>query len=145
MTTVAAILKNKRPDIKTISPDATALALAARLRAERIGAMIVSADGHSIDGIVSERDLAYALATHSERLPYLPVSELMTRAVVVCAPENSIAEIMNIMTLRCIRHLPVKQGDRLVGIVSIGDVLKHRLGEMQMEADILRDVAIARR
>jgi CBS domain-containing protein len=79
MTTVAAILKNKRPDIKTISPDATALALAARLRAERIGAMIVSADGHSIDGIISERDVAYALATHSERLPYLPVSELMTR------------------------------------------------------------------
>ena len=145
MTTVAAILKNKRPDIKTISPDATALALAARLRAERIGAMIVSADGHSIDGIVSERDVAYALATHSERLPYLPVSELMTRAVVVCTPENSIAEIMKIMTSRCIRHLPVKQGDRLVGIVSIGDVLKHRLGEMQMEADILRDVAIARR
>jgi CBS domain-containing protein len=142
---VATILKKKRPDVKTITPDATALAFAARLKAERIGAMIVSADGRSIDGIVSERDLAYGLVTHGERLPYVPVSELMTRAVVVCAPEDSIADIMNVMTLRRIRHLPVKQGDRLIGIVSIGDVLKHRLDEMQLETDVLRDVAIARR
>ena len=145
MTTVAAILKNKRPEIKTIGPDATALALAARLRAERIGAMIVSADGSSLDGIVSERDLAHGLAVHGERLPYLPVSELMTRAVVVCAPEDGIDEIMHVMTVRRIRHLPVKQGGQLVGIVSIGDVLKHRLDEMQLEANVLRDVAIARR
>jgi len=107
--------------------------------------MVVSADGRSIDGIVSERDLAFGLVTHGERLPYVPVSELMTRAVVVCAPEDSIADIMNVMTLRRIRHLPVMQGDRLIGIVSIGDVLKHRLDEMQLETDVLRDVAIARR
>ena len=142
---VATILKNKRPDVKTISPDATALACAEQLKTERIGAMIVSSDGHSVDGMISERDLAYGLAIHRERLPHLPVSELMTKAVVVCAPEDSIADIMNVMTLRRIRHLPVKQGDRLVGIVSIGDVLKHRLNEMQLEADVLRDVAIARR
>ena len=86
---VATILKNKRPDVKTITPDATALAFAARLKAERIGAMIVSADGRSIDGIVSERDLAFGLVTHGERLPYVPVSELMTRAVKTMSLEDA--------------------------------------------------------
>jgi len=65
--------------------------------------------------------------------------------VVVCKPEDSIAEVMGVMTQKRIRHLPVKDGDRLVGIISIGDVLKHRLGEMQLEANVLRDVAIASR
>jgi CBS domain-containing protein len=142
--TVATILKNKRPDVQMIRPDATVLAFAVKLKAERIGAMIVSADGRSLDGIISERDLAYGLAVHGEKLPRLPVSDLMTRAVVVCRPEDSIAEIINIMTLRRFRHLPVRQDDRIVGIISIGDVLKHRLGEAQLEANVLRDVAIAR-
>jgi CBS domain-containing protein len=142
---VASILESKRPGIKTISPDETVLVFAGQLEAERIGAMIVSADGKSLDGIISERDLAYGLAVHREKLPRLRVSELMTKSVVVCSPEDSIAKIMNIMSQRRIRHLPVKQGDRLVGMISIGDVLKHRLSEMEMESNVLRDVAIARR
>jgi CBS domain-containing protein len=142
---VATILKGARTTVKMIRPDVTVLAFAKELEKERIGAMIVSADGNSLDGIISERDLAHGLAIHGERLPRLPVSELMTKAVIVCAPEDSIAEIMNVMTLQRIRHLPVKQGDQLVGIISIGDVLKYRLGEMQLEANVLRDVAIARR
>jgi CBS domain-containing protein len=73
------------------------------------------------------------------------VSELMTKVVIVCTPEDSIAEVMNVMTQRRIRHLPVKDGEQLIGIISIGDVLKNRLGEMQLEANVLRDVAIARR
>jgi CBS domain-containing protein len=73
------------------------------------------------------------------------VERLMTKVVVVCSPEDSIAEVMSVMTQRRIRHLPVKSGDRLVGIISSGDVLKHRLGEMQLEANVLRDYAIARR
>ncbi|MGA2639179.1 CBS domain-containing protein [Methylocella sp.] len=142
---VATILKNKRPGVKTISPHETVLVCAGQLQAERVGAIIVSADGSSLDGIISERDIAYGLAVHGERLLGLPVSELMTKAVIVCAPEDSIEKITYIITSRRIRHLPVKQGGRLVGIISIGDVLKHRLGEMQMEADVLRDVAIMRR
>ncbi len=143
--TVASILKNKRPGVKTISPHETMLVFAGQLEAERIGAMIVSADGSSLDGIISERDLAYGLAVHGEALARLRVSELMTKSVVVCAPEDSIAEIINIMTRRRIRHLPVKQGGRLVGIISIGDVLKYRLEEIELESNVLRDVAIARR
>ena len=142
---VADILQSKGPVVKTVRPDVTALELSEQLRAERIGAMIVSADGASIDGIISERDLAYGLAAHGSKLPRVTVERLMTKVVVVCSPEDSIAEVMSVMTQRRIRHLPVKSGDRLVGIISSGDVLKHRLGEMQLEANVLRDYAIARR
>ena len=142
---VADILQSKGPAVKTVRPDVTALELSEQLRAERIGAMIVSADGASIDGIISERDLAYGLAAHGSRLPRVTVERLMTKVVVVCSPEDSIAEVMSVMTQRRIRHLPVKSGDRLVGIISSGDVLKHRLWEMQLEANVLRDYAIARR
>ena len=107
--------------------------------------MIVSADGASIDGIISERDTAYGLAAHGSKLPRVTVERLMTKVVVVCSPEDSIAEVMSVMTQRRIRHLPVKSGERLVGIISSGAVLKHRLGEMQLEANVLRDYAITRR
>jgi CBS domain-containing protein len=143
--TVADILRSKGPAVKTVRPDETVLELAEQLRAERIGAMIVSDDGSSIDGIISERDIAYGLAAHGSKLPRIAVSKLMTKVVVVCSPEDSIIEVMGVMTQRRIRHLPVKDGDQLVGIISIGDVLKHRLGEVQLEANVLRDYAIARR
>ena len=96
-------------------------------------------------GTPSTRDLAYGLATYGGRLPTIPISELMTKAVVVCSPEDSIIDVMRLMTRRRIRHVPVKDGDQLVGIISIGDVLKHRLGELQLEADVLRDYAVAAR
>ena len=107
--------------------------------------MIVSADGASIDGIISERDMAYGSAAHGRKLPRVTVERLMTKVVVVCSPEDLIAEVMSVMTQRRIRHLPVKSGERLVGIISSGAVLKHRLGEMQLEANVLRDYAITRR
>lgn len=142
---VADILKTKGAAVKTVKPNETAKTFAEQLKDERIGAMIVSLDGSMIDGIISERDLAYGLAAHGDKLARMRVSELMTKGVIVCTPEDSIAEVMTVMTQRRIRHLPVKDGDHLVGIISIGDVLKHRLGEVQLEANVLRDVAIARR
>ena len=78
-------------------------------------------------------------------MPKIAVSELMTKVVIVCSPEDSITDAMKLITQRRIRHLPVKDGDQLVGIISIGDVLKHRLDEMQLEANVLRDYAIAAR
>jgi CBS domain-containing protein len=143
--TVADILRSKGTTVKTVRPDETAHELAEQLRAARIGAAIVSHDGSSIDGIISERDLAYGLAAHGSKLPSVAVEKLMTKVVVVCSPEDTIVDIMSVMTQRRIRHLPVKNGDQLIGIISIGDVLKHRLGEMQLEANVLRDYAIARR
>ena len=142
---VVDILRIKGSAVKTVAPHETALLLSGHLRAEQIGALVVSADGNSIDGIVSERDLAYGLATHGARLPTIPISELMTKAVVVCSPEDSVTDVMKLMTQLRIRHVPVKDGDQLVGIISIGDVLKHRLGELQLEANVLRDYAAAAR
>jgi len=142
---VADILRIKGTVVKTVPPQATALLLSGQMRAEQIGALVVSSDGKSIEGIVSERDLAYGLATYLGRLPTIPVSQLMTKAVAVCSPDDSITDVMKLMTIRRIRHVPVKDGDQLVGIISIGDVLKHRLGELQIEADVLRDYAAAAR
>jgi CBS domain-containing protein len=142
---VADILRSKGSAVKTVRPDVTALRLSHELRTEQIGAMVVSDDGKSIDGIISERDLAYGLVTHGSELPGMTVSMLMTKVVIICSPEDSITDVIKLMTQRRIRHLPVKDGDHLVGIISIGDILKHRLGELQLEADVLRDYAVAAR
>ena len=142
---VAEILRIKGSFVKTVPPHETALLASGHLRAEHIGALVVSTDGNSIDGIISERDLAYGLATHRERLPTIRISELMTRAVIVCSPEDSVTDVMKLMTHHRTRHVPVKDGNQLVGIISIGDVLKHRLAELQGEADVLRDYAVAAR
>jgi CBS domain-containing protein len=142
---VADILRFKGSVVKTVPPHESALLLSGHLRANQIGALIVSTDGNSIEGIVSERDLAYGLATYGGQLPTIPISELMTKTVVVCSPEDLITNVMKLMTQRRVRHVPVMDGDQLVGIVSIGDVLKHRLGELQVEADVLRDYAVAAR
>jgi CBS domain-containing protein len=141
---VADILKRKGSVVKTVSPDVSAQAFARLLQKEGIGAMVVKNGDGSIAGIISERDLAYGLATHGNNLGHLSVSELMTKAVITCCPSDSLSQIMKVMTERRIRHLPVLNGQTLVGIVTIGDVLKFRLEETQMEAAVLRDYAIAR-
>jgi CBS domain-containing protein len=92
-----------------------------------------------------ERDLAYGLPMHARKLHMLLVSELITKSVITCSPRDSIAEVSRIMTQRRIHYLPVKEGGKLVGIISIGDVLKHRLSEIELEANVLRDVAVASR
>jgi CBS domain-containing protein len=143
---VADILKGKGSTaVMTVRPTETIGGLAQRLRLGGVGSMIVSHDGHSLDGIISERDIAYALPAHAGHLHTLPVSELMTKTVITCTPDHTIAEVAKMMTVHRIRHLPVTQGDRLIGVISIGDVLKHRLSEIELEANVLRDIAIAGR
>ncbi|PPC81875.1 MAG: histidine kinase [Hyphomicrobium sp.] len=142
---VADILKVKGPEVKTIEPSATIRAFADGLNAERVGAMVVLSKGGAVEGIISERDLVRGLAEFGSDLPSIKVSQLMTRAVVTCAPEDGVAAVAKVMTQRRIRHLPVVVNGALVGLVSIGDVLKHRLDEVQLEANVLRDFAIARR
>ena len=141
---VADILKTKGSTVMTVKPGDTVVMLAHRLKLERVGAMIVSADGETIDGIISERDVCHGLSEHGTELPALHVSDLMTRAVVTCKPDDTIADIARIMTSRRVRHLPVKAGSKLAGVISVGDVVKHRIDEMEMEANVLRDYAIAR-
>ncbi|NVO12572.1 MAG: CBS domain-containing protein [Rhodoplanes sp.] len=140
---VADLLKGKNATVMMVEPTLTVQALAERLRSARVGVMIVSHDGHALDGIISERDVAYGLAEHGGTLPVLHVSDLMTRSVITCVPSDSVSEVAKVMTLRRIRHLPVKEGDTIVGVISIGDVLKSRISEIELEANVLRDIAIA--
>lgn len=132
------ILKVKGREVVTAAPDAT-VADAVRLLHDRgIGALVVSGDGSRLDGIVSERDVVHALAERGAAVLDMRVSELMTRRVVTCAPNDTIAELMGEMTRRRIRHLPVVDRGRIVGLVSIGDVVKNRLEEMEFETTSLR-------
>jgi len=135
---VAAILKSKGRDVATIAPDATINDAVFLLRRRRIGALVVSADGLSVAGILSERDVVHALAEHGASLVDLPVSALMTRRVIACAPEDSVSDLMAEMTAHRIRHLPVMKNDALIGIVSIGDVVKHHVDAVEHEADAMR-------
>jgi len=140
---VADILSAKGNKVMTVRPTDTIVTLAHRLKLERVGAMIVSRDGKTVDGIISERDVTHGLATHGAELSALLVSNLMTREVVTCSPDDSIAEIARIMTRHRVRHIPVQEKGELVGVVSVGDVVKHRLDEMEMEVNVMRDYAIA--
>ena len=142
---VADILRVKGSNVITVPPTATLVTLVHLLKLERIGALIVSRDGKTIDGIVSERDVAWGLAEHGADLLNLQVADLMTKSVLTCSPDDTIASIARIMTERRLRHLPVQLNGELVGVVSIGDVVKHRLEEMQLEANVLRDYATAHR
>jgi CBS domain-containing protein len=144
---VADILKSKAKGdtVMMVRPTDSIRVLAQRLEEEGIGAMIVSSDGSALEGIISERDVTYGLAAHGAKLHAMTISALMTKAVITCAPGDGIAEVAKVMTQRRIRHLPVKDGPRLIGVISIGDVLKHRLSEMQLEANVLRDIAVASR
>lgn len=138
---VADILEAKGHAVYTVKPTDTMGALSQCLREARIGAAIVSSDGQTVDGVISERDLAYGLAVHKANLHTLPVSALMTKTVITCSPNDSVAIVASTMLSRKVRHLPVQDGDRLVGMVSIRDVLNVRLDELQRETGLLRAFA----
>ena len=135
---VEAILRGKGRAVATIRPDQTVTAVLAALRDRNIGALVVSEDGEAVDGIISERDIVHGLADHGGELLSLNVTEVMTRPVTTCDPDDSVADLMAEMTNRRIRHLPVVRDGRLVGIVSIGDLVKNRLDEIEYEARSLR-------
>ncbi len=141
---VDGILRAKGARVVTIRPDASVGELVQGLREAGIGAMVVSTDGRTVDGIVSERDVVRALAQHGARVVDRPVSDLMTRNVVTCSPRDNVKHLMAEMTRRRIRHLPVVADGALAGIVSIGDVVKNRLEEMETETNVLREAYIGR-
>ena len=135
---VHTILRGKGKSVVTIHPDATIERAVAVLRLRGIGALVVSDDGEKVAGILSERDIVDALGQYGAELLAVSVSEVMTCPVVTCEPEDSVADLMAEMTNRRIRHFPVVENGRLVGIVSIGDLVKSRLDEIEYEADSLR-------
>lgn len=136
---VKSILSAKGSDVSTIAPTAL-LSDATRILAEhKIGALVVTGAGGRITGIISERDVVRAMARHGAQALQLPLTDVMTRKVVTCAPSDTVATLMELMTAGKFRHLPVIDDDRLVGIISIGDVVKYRLTELEFEKDAMRD------
>jgi CBS domain-containing protein len=142
---VDGILRAKGASVVTVRPDATVENLVRGLREERIGVMVVSEDGRSVLGMISERDVIRGLAERGPRILQAPVAELMTRQVVSCTPDDTVKKVMAEMTKRRFRHLPVLRDGVLCGIISIGDVVKNRLEEMEMETNVLREAYIVRK
>lgn len=136
---VHTMLARKGTKVTTVPPDATIGTAVRLLKENRIGALVVSADGERVDGILSERDIVRALGERGAGLLDTHVSDLMTSTVKTCAPDDGIEALMTQMTESRIRHLPVVEHERLAGIISIGDVVKTRLEELEAEATALRD------
>jgi len=135
---VEIILKAKGSEVATTKPDATLAAVAGDLVARKIGALVVSTDGDSVDGIISERDIVRAIAEAGAAALDKPVSSAMTRDVFTCSRNDSVQELMSTMSQKRIRHLPVTEDGKLCGMISIGDVVKFRIEEVEYEAEALR-------
>ena len=142
---VANILKVKGTDVVTIGPDETVAATVQLLNVKRIGAILVCDANGKVVGVISERDIIRGIAVNSERALEMPVRDLMTSEVIACKPTDTIAEVMKMMTVRRFRHMPVIEDGELKGMISIGDVVKNRIEETEMEARALRDYVLASR
>jgi CBS domain-containing protein len=137
--TVKAILAAKGGDLVTIEPNTKVLAASQLMAERRIGALVVTGADRRLVGIVSERDIVQRLAVDGAATLDLPLTEVMTRKVMTCNPADTVSSVMERMTEGKFRHLPVLDQGRLAGIISIGDVVKHRLEGMEREQSALRD------
>ena len=142
--TIESILRRKGTDVTTISPEATIKRAADWLRAKNIGALVVTSD-NAVLGLISEREIVHAFSRYGETAGSMPVREIMQSGVTTVSPEESVNRVMNLMTRHRVRHMPVLRNGKLAGIISIGDVVKHRLEELELEANVIRDAYIATR
>jgi CBS domain-containing protein len=141
---VAAVLKRKGSNVVSITPDKTIAEAVTVLTENHIGAVLVLDSPDSVCGIFSERDVIYGLATHGADIMTQRVETLMSRDVHLCSPKDTIAAVMNVMTQQRIRHLPVVEDGKLLGVISIGDVVKQRLIDTELDLETLRDYASIR-
>ncbi len=141
---VATILKAKGNSVATVTRDVTVGTVVAELVRHRVGALIVSPGDGTIEGIVSERDVVWHLSEVRTDLLDQPVTAIMSSSVRVCAPTDDVQSIMNLMTEQRIRHVPVVDKGKLIGIVSIGDVVKSRMGELEKDRNELMEYITAR-
>lgn len=135
---VQQILQSKGAGVFTVSADQTVAEAVRELNERRIGAVVVTARDGKLIGILSERDIVRRLTDSETRVLGLPVKSLMTEKPVTCSPSDSIERLMTLMTRHRVRHLPVVEDNKLVGLVSIGDVVKSRIEEVEQEAEALR-------
>ena len=135
---LADLLRDKNPEVFRIGSNSNIADAAVMLTENRIGALLVEDEDGKIVGILSERDIVRGMGPHGADLHDVEVAELMTKNVIRCSPNDSVNEAMAMMTDRRIRHLPVFDGEELVGFISIGDLVKYRIGEVQAEAEAMR-------
>ena len=133
------ILAKKGRDVVTVEPERTLLETARLLDEKRIGAVVVSDADHPVLGIISERDIARAVAQRGAAVLDEPVSQHMTAKLFTCTRSCTVSDLMELMTDRKVRHVPIVEHGRLSGIISIGDVVKHRLAELEAEERLMHD------
>lgn len=135
---ISSLIAGKR--VETISPSASVHDLVNALNIHHVGALVVSPDGRKIEGIVSERDVVRAMPGKLDQLIGMHVRDLMTVEVVTCKSDATVSDLMKIMTERRIRHVPVvDEDDNVISIISIGDVVKEHISELDTERKALRD------
>ncbi len=137
---VESILGSKGTHVVTTRPGTTIATVVNTFKREGIGALVVTEDGMGVLGLISEKDVVSGLAEHGARLLHMPAADLMHGGIAMCAPDDSLEHVMARMTHRRVRHLPVAEDGVLCGIVSIGDVVKSLLHDLQLETNVLRDV-----
>ncbi len=136
---VSGLLAVKGDEVVTVSPEETATEVVATLASKRIGAVVVTEDGKHIAGVLSERDIVQALADGGADALERPASSLMTTEVFTCEPATTVDQLMSLMTERRIRHVPVVVEGCLAGLVSIGDVVRDRIADLETESQVLHD------
>ncbi len=136
---VTEILRSKGADVITIWPGASLRSAVERMTKRNVGALVVVDDDGKVVGMLSEREVVRALADSAERALNESVSDVMSRRPITCGPEARLADLMALMTEHRVRHLPVVDAGHLLGLVSIGDLVKARLGELEFESNVLRD------
>jgi CBS domain-containing protein len=141
---IESILKQKGTDVTTIDPETSIKRAADRLRVKNIGALVVTS-GTAVLGLISEREIVRAFSQYGETAASMPVKEIMRHGVITVSPDDSVNRVMRLMTHHRVRHMPVLHNGKLAGIISIGDVVKHRLEDLELETNVLRDVYIAAR
>ena len=136
---VSHILKSKGGEVYTVSKETTIIEVSCLLAAKRIGAIVIISRNRSVEGIISERDIVRGLSTFGAKVLDMPVKDLMTKSVITHGLESQIDEVRREMTRSRIRHVPILDDGKLVGLISIGDVVKNRVEELQAEGDMLRE------
>lgn len=141
---VESILSKKGAEVATIAPEASVKRAASWLHAKNVGSLVVTS-GNAVVGLISEREIVHAIARHGETATSMPVSEIMRRGVITVSPTDTVSHVMSLMTRHRARHMPVLRDGNLVGIISIGDVVKHRLDDLELENNVLRDAYVVGR
>jgi CBS domain-containing protein len=139
---VEDILRQKGTNVATIAPEVNIKRAADWLRAKNIGALVVMR-GDTVLGLISEREIVHAFSRYGEAATSMLVREVMLHGVITVSPTETVARVMNLMTHHRVRHMPVLRDGKLAGIISIGDVVKSRLGDLELENNVLRDAYIA--